>query len=77
VRDLSRNSGYENSQSKVSLKVYNILGNEIATLLNEQKLPGLYEVEFDAGKYNIPSGIYFYELRVGEFRDIKKMVFMK
>jgi beta-glucanase (GH16 family) len=76
-RDLSRYGGSENSQSRVSLKVYNILGNEIATLLNEQKLPGLYEVEFDAGKYNIPSGIYFYELRVGEFRDIKKMVFMK
>jgi len=77
VRDLSRNSGAENSHSQVSLKVYNILGNEIATLLNETKSPGIYEVEFDSNKYSLTSGIYFYRLQVGEFVETKKLVLMK
>jgi hypothetical protein len=61
--------------SFVSLKIYDILGNEITTLVNEEKPAGTYEVEF-AGT-GLPSGIYFYQLRAGSFVEIKKMVLMK
>ena len=59
----------------VILKVYDVLGNEIATLINESKTPGSYEVEFDGSK--IPSGIYFYQLKTGRFVETKKMVLLK
>jgi len=59
----------------VSLKVYDILGNEVATLVNEEKLAGNYEVEFDAGR--LSSGIYFYKLLSGSFSQIKKMLLLK
>lgn len=58
-----------------SLKVYNILGNEIVTLVNEFKEAGNYEVNFDASK--LSSGIYVYKLQVGNFIDIKKMILLK
>jgi len=58
-----------------TLKVYDILGNEIATLVNEELSPGEYEVEFNAT--NLPSGIYFYTLKTGEFVQSKKMVMLK
>jgi len=63
----------------VTLKVYDILGNEIATLVNEEKQPGNYEAEFDAssGIRNLVSGIYFYQLRAGSFLETKKMVLIK
>ncbi len=69
--------------SRVILKVYDVLGNEIATLVNEEKQPGNYEVNFDASKFS--SGVYFYELRVedpstssGEgFVQTKKMILLK
>ncbi len=56
------------------MKVYDVLGNEIAILVNEEKPAGEYEVEFDA--VGLPSGIYFYILRVGEFVETKKMVLL-
>jgi hypothetical protein len=59
----------------ISLKVYDILGKEIATLVNETLQPGSYEVTFDGS--NLPSGIYFYQLRAGDFVDAKKLVFLK
>jgi hypothetical protein len=59
----------------VSLKVYDVLGNEIATLVNEEKPAGEYEVVFNSA--GLPSGIYFYQLRAGSFVETKKMVFMK
>lgn len=59
----------------VQLKVYDILGREIATLVNEQKPAGSYEVEFNAS--NLSNGVYFYELRTGDFRNIKKLVLLK
>ena len=59
----------------VSLKVYDILGNEIATLVNEPKAPGYYEVKFDGS--NLPSGIYFYRLESGNFVQTKKLILMK
>jgi hypothetical protein len=63
-----------------TLKVYDILGNEIATLANEEKPAGSYEVEFniysDVGQ-NLVSGVYFYQLNAGQFIETKKMVLIK
>ena len=61
--------------SFVILKVYDVLGNEIAILVNEEKPIGNYEVEFDAT--TLPSGIYFYRLQTSNFIQTKKMVLMK
>ncbi|MBK8551998.1 MAG: T9SS type A sorting domain-containing protein [Ignavibacteria bacterium] len=62
--------------SLVKLKIYNILGNEVLTLVNERKPSGKYEVEFDAD--NLPSGIYLYSLIVNENTiDTKRMVLLK
>ncbi|MDE3059360.1 MAG: T9SS type A sorting domain-containing protein [Bacteroidota bacterium] len=59
----------------VTLKVYDVLGREVATLVNEQKSPGTYEVNFDAS--SLSSGVYFYRLQSGSFTDVKKMVVEK
>jgi beta-glucanase (GH16 family) len=62
----------------VTLKVYDVLGNEIATLVNEEKAPGSYETEFNASSFKDPaSGIYFYQLRAGSFVETKKMILLK
>ena len=58
-----------------TLKIYNILGREVATLVNEQKAPGNYEVTFNGSK--LASGMYFYKLSVGNFNDVKKFVLVK
>jgi probable HAF family extracellular repeat protein len=62
-------------RSNVTLKVYDILGNEIATLVNEEKERGVYTATFDARGF--ASGVYFYTLTAGNFIDIKKMILMK
>ncbi|MFZ1517136.1 MAG: T9SS type A sorting domain-containing protein [Ignavibacteriaceae bacterium] len=66
-------------QSPVSgnqtLKVYDVLGNEVATLVNEFKNAGMYEVDFDAS--TLSSGVYFYQLKAGEFLETRKMVLLK
>ena len=59
----------------VSLKVYDILGREVATLVNEEKQPGRYEIEFDASQFS--SGIYFYRMHTGSFTQARKMIFLK
>lgn len=59
----------------VTLKVYDVLGNEVATLVNEEKPAGVFEVEFNASK--LSSGVYFYRLQAGSFNEIKKMVLTK
>jgi hypothetical protein len=59
----------------VQLKVYDILGNEVATLVNEEKLAGEYEIEFDGS--GLTSGIYFYKLRASSYIQIKKMLLIK
>jgi hypothetical protein len=69
----------------VSLKVYDILGNEIETLVNEEKPAGEYSVEFSAkggsasggNAMNLPSGVYFYQLKAGDFISTKKLVLLK
>ena len=64
-----------NTQENISLKVFDVLGNQIADLLNESKNAGIYEVEFDAS--NIPSGIYFYRLAASNFVKTNKMILVK
>lgn len=61
----------------VRLIVYDILGNEVATLVNEQQQPGTYEVEFEGRAFNLSSGVYFYQLRAGSFVSTKKMILMQ
>ncbi|MBK9333767.1 MAG: SBBP repeat-containing protein [Ignavibacteria bacterium] len=59
----------------VSLKVYDALGREVATLVNEKQNPGTYQVEFDGS--GLTSGVYFYKLTAGEFTDTKRMFLVK
>ena len=59
----------------VMIKVYDVLGNEIAILVNEEKPKGNYEVEFDGS--DLASGIYIYQLRAGNFIETKNMTLMK
>lgn len=64
----------------VRLVVYDLLGNEVAALVNESKLPGTYEVEFDIGMFqgmSLPSGVYYYRLEAGSLVETKKMVLLK
>ena len=63
------------SRQFVTLKVYDLLGREIATLVNEEKPAGVYEVEFNAA--SIPSGIFFYQLKAGQYSETRKMVLLK
>ena len=61
--------------SQVSLKIFNTLGEEIETLLNEDKPVGTYELNWNAA--NLPSGVYFYRLQAGSFLQTKKMILLK
>ncbi len=71
--------------SRVTLKVFDVLGNEVATLVNEEKPVGSYELEFSAkggsasggNAYSLPSGVYFYQLKCGSLVQTKKMVLLK
>jgi photosystem II stability/assembly factor-like uncharacterized protein len=62
-------------QGVVSLKVYNILGKDVATLVNEKLQPGIYEVTFDGS--DLSSGVYFYKLSVGNYVGTKRMILIK
>ncbi|MGK9370171.1 T9SS type A sorting domain-containing protein, partial [Melioribacter sp. Ez-97] len=64
-------------RSLVTIKVYDILGREIATLINEYQNAGSYKVEFSADKYQLSSGIYFYTLKTGKNYAVKKMLLAK
>ena len=63
------------SFSHVTLKLYDVLGREIATIVDEEKPFGIYEITFFAG--NLPSGAYFYQLKAGSFVETKKMILLK
>ena len=65
------------TKSLVSIIVYNILGEESVVLLNEEKNPGEYELNFNTAKYHLASGVYFYRLSAGAFTSVKKMVVIK
>jgi hypothetical protein len=62
-------------KSNVSLKVYNILGQEIMTVLNETKVPGSYDVRVDGS--NLSSGVYFYRLQTNNYASTKKFLLIK
>ncbi len=62
-------------RSNVNLSVFNILGEKVATLMNETKDAGNYEAEFNAS--NLTSGIYIYKLEAGNFQSTKKMMLVK
>jgi hypothetical protein len=59
----------------VQLKVYDILGREVAVLVNEDQKSGSYQITFNAS--NLPSGIYFYKLTSGNFTETKKLILLK
>lgn len=61
--------------SNVVLKVYDLLGKEVAVLVNEKQAAGIYEVEWQASSY--PSGVYFYRLTAGDYHETKRMVLIK
>ena len=63
------------SRQFVSLKIYDVLGNEISTLVNEYRDAGNYEAEFNASK--LSSGVYYYQLKTGDFIQTKKMIYLK
>jgi len=65
------------SPSFVTLKIFDVIGKEVATLVNETKKPGSYNHQFSIFDYQLPSGIYFYQLRAGNFVETKKMVLVK
>lgn len=67
------------SGANVSLKVFDILGNEVTTLVNEYKPAGNYEVEFQSsvGSLQLASGIYFYQLKAGNYVEMKKMMLLR
>ena len=63
--------------SMVSIKIYDILGREVASLVNEMKDAGTYSVQFSSENYHLTSGIYLYQLKAGDFSSMKKMILMK
>jgi probable HAF family extracellular repeat protein len=62
-------------QSHVTLKVYDILGREVTTLVNETKSPGRYEVSFEAA--TLPSGVYLYRIEAGDYRKVMRMMYVR
>ena len=70
-------TGLNNNTVPVRLKVYDILGNEVITLVDEQKEPGVYEVEMNSGNREIASGIYIFRIVAGNFVSSKKMILLK
>ncbi|MBK7499508.1 MAG: T9SS type A sorting domain-containing protein [Ignavibacteriales bacterium] len=61
----------------VTLKVYDLLGREVATLVNEEKPAGSYNAQFTMNNVQLSSGIYFYKLQAGDFVETKKMILLK
>jgi hypothetical protein len=59
----------------VQLKIYDIMGREVQTLVNERLQPGTYELTFDGS--NLTSGVYFYQLTSGNFKETKKLLLLK
>lgn len=72
---IPRSTEYYSVLQNVTLKIYDILGNELTTLVNEQKAPGYYEVDFNASSF--ASGVYIYRLQSGSFISTKKMLMIK
>lgn len=62
---------------RVQLKLFDVLGRELFTLIDEEKNPGIYYYDIDAGSLRLASGIYFYQLIAGDYKSIKKMIYLK
>lgn len=60
--------------SRVSLKIFNTLGQEVAVLVDEEKEAGYYQARWDAA---LPSGVYFYRLQTGDYLETKKMILLR
>jgi hypothetical protein len=74
--DIAQHTRYLHSRGEsVALKVYDIMGREVATLVNEQLSPGTYSVDWNASSF--PSGIYFYKIKSGDYTETKRMIFIK
>ena len=63
------------TKSNVTLRIYNILGQQVESLVNMEQGAGSYVVQYNASR--LSTGVYFYELRAGDYRDIKKMLLLK
>ena len=63
------------TQSHVTLKVYDLLGREVTTLMSEVKQPGMYTVQFDGS--GLASGVYFYRMEAGSFTSVKKLLLLR
>ena len=76
---IPRSTEYYSVLQNVILKVYDVLGNEVTTLVNEQKAPRYYEVDFSisGGASRLASGVYIYRLQAGNFISTKKMMVIK
>ena len=68
-------SNVKRQTSNVKLIVYDVVGKEVATLVNQKFAPGSYEVEFDGN--NFSSGIYFYKLIANDLKEVKRMMLLK
>ncbi|MEE9431281.1 MAG: M1 family aminopeptidase [Melioribacteraceae bacterium] len=73
---LPRNEKRETkNEMHVQLKIYDVLGNEVSTLVHNKQQPGNYEVKFDAS--NLSSGVYYYQLKAGQFSETRKMILLR
>jgi exonuclease III len=75
--DLSNDGRGRNDNIWVTLKVYDLLGREVATLVNEYKQPGIYNLQFSIRNSQLTTGIYFYKLTAENYSNIKKMIYLK
>ena len=74
-KEITSVNSFPRNDVNVTLKVYNILGKEVTTLVNKKQSPGVYEVTFDAS--NLPSGVYIYKIHAGSFKQSRKLLLMK
>jgi subtilisin family serine protease len=77
LKDFSSTSSSRNDKIHVTLKVYDLLGKEIATLVDEMKRPGKYNSKFSTLNSQLSTGVYFYRLSAGNYNSVKKMILMK
>ncbi len=64
-------------EGPVTIKLFDILGREIVTLINENQSPGFYTFQLDASKLGLSSGVYFYQMKAGEYNSVKKLIYLK
>jgi hypothetical protein len=64
-------------RSLITIRIFDALGREVATLINKEESPGVHRIEFNSEKYNLSSGVYFYELKLNNDHLIKKMIVIK